>query len=78
MSLMNASVVIDWILQFLVMFANIMADAVEQMCFAKSHAAVDEEGIVRFAGTGRDAERCRFDELVRGSFDEIFEGIKRS
>ena len=35
---------------------RIVGDAVEQMSFSQTDAAVDEEGIVRFAGSCGDAE----------------------
>ncbi len=37
---------------------------------------MDEEGIVGFGGAACHAHGCRFDELIRGTFDEVLESVK--
>lgn len=62
--------------QFLVVFANIVADAVEQVSFAEADSAMDEEGIVRLARSCGNADGCGFDELIRWAFDEVVESVQ--
>src|SRR3569832_2016990 len=50
---------------------------VEKMCFAKSYASMDKEGVVRLSGMGRNAEGCRFHKLIGGTFDEMVKGVER-
>ena len=60
----------------LMVFADVMADAVEEMCFPQADAAVDEEGVVRFTRPGSDSQSGRFHKLVGGPFDKILKNVE--
>ena len=58
-------------------FADGVPDRVHQMCFAESHAAVQEQRIVSLARRFDDRKRSRVCEIVRFTDDKGFERVFR-
>ena len=62
--------------QLLMVLSDVVANAVEKVRFAEPYPAVDEEGIVRFAGPCGDADSSRFDKGVGRALNKIIESVK--
>lgn len=56
-------------------FGELIADRLEEMCFPEPDAAIDEEGVVHHSRVLGDREACRPSELVIFGDDEVLEGI---
>ena len=54
---------------------DVVAHGLEEVGFAESHAAIEEEGIVGFTEIAAYREACRMSEIVVASHNEIREGV---